>query len=496
MKQHVMVILCDQLRPDFLSCYNPSSPVQTPNIDSLAADGVRFEHATTASPVCAPGRACMMTGRWVSDHQVWTNDVPFRDGIDFLPARMKENGYACGAFGKLHHFPAKDSKGFDVAWQMEEGRLDVVRDDYLRYLKERHPSLTKAPAVSATGHFAYTAEEYYETQIAQRAMDFIAQHKDEQPCFTWVSFQGPHTPMDPPDVPYQTQQVPPPIAPDYNPDCEVAMYRKSRTNGLDAAQTERYRLGYAQMLEFIDGKIGEMVQFLKENNLYEQTTILFSTDHGDLCGDYQMFAKGPFWHAAQLEVPMILANHPRLPQDTVSDLLTSNLDIGATVLRLAGDEKALGYSLAMDALYLQEQPARETVYTEFCDSMKLISTKTHRFAYYPFTKECALIKIGEECINLANDPAYHAQVMQYMMDIMDYMILAKGVQIEAQDLTPKVQQGLAEKHPRYQAELPLVFPIASKHQIENLKRDGLDPTYNEFCKDKTILRFYRKYWET
>lgn len=126
MKNNVMVILCDQLRADFLSCYNGNSPVKTENIDLLVEDGVLFEHAVTASPVCAPGRACMMTGRYVSDHKVWTNDVPFRENIDYLPYRMKENGYACAAFGKLHHYPARDVKGFDEYWQMEENRLGDV----------------------------------------------------------------------------------------------------------------------------------------------------------------------------------------------------------------------------------------------------------------------------------------------------------------------------------------------------------------------------------
>jgi arylsulfatase A-like enzyme len=126
-KKNIVVILCDQLRKDFLSCYGFKG-LHTPNIDRLANDGVLFENAFTASPVCAPGRACMMTGRYVSDHQVFTNDVPFRDGLEYLAERFNKLGYQTGAFGKLHHFPAKDTKGFHTAfrWKKIDSKIKMI----------------------------------------------------------------------------------------------------------------------------------------------------------------------------------------------------------------------------------------------------------------------------------------------------------------------------------------------------------------------------------
>lgn len=493
MKKNVICILCDQLRTDFLSCYNPNSPVHTPNIDALTTDGILFKHAITASPVCAPGRACMMTGRYVSDHNVWTNDVPFRDNMDYLPSRMAENGYMCGAFGKLHHFPKKDTKGFHESWQMEENRLKED-DDYFQYLKALHPDIEDIFNIDENHQFKFSPEEYYESQIASRAIQFIDQHKDSNPFFTWISFQGPHTPMDPPEFEYEVQTVAEPIAPDYNPVCEVPLYRKSRHNLLNQKEIASYRLDYAKMVEFIDSKIGEIISYLKENNLYENTVILFSTDHGDLCGDYNMRQKGPFLYQAQLEVPMIIANHPNLPKGTRSSMLTSNLDIGSTFLSVAGDEKPLAYSRAIDKMYHNPSLQHETVYSEFCDSMKLISDQEFRFAYYPFTGECELVKISDEMTDLSNEPKYQSLVAKYLKDIIDYMVIAKGVGIEAQDLTPKVQQGLQKKLPTYMDQIPLVFPIASMKEIDALQAVGLDTTYNEFCKNREIYRSYNMYW--
>lgn len=494
MKNNVIVILCDQLRSDFLSCYNKNSPVSTPNIDKLAEKGTLFQHAVTASPVCAPGRASMMTGRYVSDHQVWTNDVPFREGMEYLPQRMADLGYACGSFGKLHHYPKKETKGFHEAWQMEENRLGE-EDDYLKYLKELHPEVTDVWNINQDSKFKFTSDEYYESQIALRSIQFMEKHRNKQAFFTWISFQGPHTPMDPPDVEYDTTEIPPPIEPDFTPPCEVANYRKSRNNTLNAKEIERYRLDYGKMLEFIDGKVGEILLYLEKHGLADNTTILFSADHGSLCGDYNMREKGPYLYQAQLEVPMIVSNHPDLPKNSTSTMLTSNLDIASTALELAGDSRPLGYSRGIATMYLNENYQYEKIYSEFCDSVKIISTKELRFSYYPFTGEMELVKIADERVNLSDDPKYQGIVQTFLKDIIDYMVISKGVHIEAHDLTPKVQQGLEKKLPHYQDEIPLVFPISTQKQINRLKEDGLDSNYNEFCKEKQLYRYYGKYWD-
>lgn len=493
MKKNVVVVLCDQLRADFLSCYQEASPAHTPHIDALAQDGLLCRHAVTASPVCAPGRACMMTGRYVSDHGVWTNDVPFREGLEYFPRRMQENGYRCGAFGKLHHFPAKDSKGFDVVFQMEENRLGW-EDDYLKWLAERHPQNPVLFPMDGNGRFPYSPEEYYEYRIAEEAIHFMRGCK-EAPFLAWVSFQGPHTPIDPPYVEY-TAEDSEPKSPDFSPPCEVPAYRKSRGNAFSWKEQCDYRKGYAQLVEFIDGQVGRLISFLKETGQYENTLILFSSDHGDLCGDYSMRQKGPFPYAAQLEIPLIVTNHPCLPKGEETDLLTGNLDLAATALSFAGDPRPLAYSRDLAAMYRDPSIRRSVIYSEFCDSMKVVSTQKYRLAYYPFTGQCEMFEIGRETVNLAEQPEFQSVKAEMLMHLIDFQVLAHGVRIEAQDLTPRVQAGLGEKWPGYQGEIPLAFPIAQEQERERLRRDGLDADYNEFCREHPILRSYGTYWES
>ncbi|OON93743.1 MAG: hypothetical protein ATN31_00735 [Candidatus Epulonipiscioides saccharophilum] len=493
---NVMVILCDQLRVDYLSCYG-NQQIKTPNIDSLFKDGVIFDNSITASPVCAPGRACMMTGRYVSDHNVWTNDVPFREGIDFLPERMKKNGYMCGAFGKLHHFPGKDSKGFDVALQMEERRLGI-EDDYFKYLKELHPEITDLYGHDRSGHFSYSLEEYYEHWMTNNTIEFIENNKANK-FFTWTSFQGPHGPMDAPKEDNgltEWIEIEDAINVDRNAPAEVVQYRRVRNGVKQPKACRTYRSEYARMIQIIDYEIGRILSYLKENNLYENTVIIFSTDHGDMAGDYGLFQKGPMLYKSQLDVPMIIANHPKLPKHQRSDILTSNLDIGATVLKVAGDDKPFGYSRSLEEMFNNPDYQRDVIYSEFCDSMKLVANKEYRMAYYPFTGECELVKISEETVDLSKQPEYQKIKIKFLQDIADFMVLAKGVHIETQDLTPKVQQGLAKKWPNYKKDIDIVFPLQSKRARQNLIDAGLDGDYNEFCieRDDEIIQFYGKYW--
>ena len=87
--RNIVVILCDQLRPDFLRMYGCEA-IPTPNLDRLASCGVVFDHAITQSTVCAPARATMMTGTYVSEHGVWTNDRPFAPGMEYIAERMND----------------------------------------------------------------------------------------------------------------------------------------------------------------------------------------------------------------------------------------------------------------------------------------------------------------------------------------------------------------------------------------------------------------------
>ena len=101
-KRNVLLIMCDQLRPDYLHAYGADF-IPTPNLDFLASEGAVFDNAITASTVCAPARASFITGLPVSAHGAWTNNIPCKEGTVYLPERMNEAGYLTAAVGCYDH---------------------------------------------------------------------------------------------------------------------------------------------------------------------------------------------------------------------------------------------------------------------------------------------------------------------------------------------------------------------------------------------------------
>lgn len=484
MRRNIVTILCDQLRPDFLPAYGCPA-VDTPNLDSLAENGVKFTNAITQSPVCAPARATIMTGRYVSDHGVWTNDQPFRQGIDFLPQRMTAAGYLCGAFGKLHHIPAKDTKGFTIAHLFEESRLRED-EEYEQWMKERHPEASRVFRFGQT-EFPYSKEEYYENWICDRAVDFIESASEkEAPFMAWVSFQGPHGPLDPPagsEASVREELIPKPQAQEYEPDAEPVLYRKfSRYAQFSTESHMEYRKRYCRRIAVIDEQIGRLIRVLKEKGLYENTTFLFSSDHGDLCGDLGMRHKGPMPYPGQLDIPLIIANHPGLEKGGQSDMLAGNIDIGATLLDIAGDHAPFGQSRSLIGMLNGEVARRKVNYSEFCDSVKILDTKKYRFAYYPFSGESQLFDKQDisdplQIKNLAKRPENAAILNQMYRELIEFLLISKGVRIEAQDATPKVQRGLRQKDPNWAETFQVRYPLDAEH-VEQLRKYHLDADYN------------------
>lgn len=496
MKKNIMVILCDQLRKDFLHCYG-GTECSTPNIDKLAKNGVKFNCAITSSPVCAPARAGMMTGRYVSDHGVWTNDVSFRNDMDYLPQRMKQAGYKTAVFGKLHHYPATDTKGFDISFQMEENRLGE-NDDYFKWLKNRHNEIKDEFPKDKNGNFLFSELEYYDHWIADKSIEFIK--KLEQPFFAWVSFQNPHVPLDPPKKKYSVEKsnIKKPKNINYSSGCDVPEYRKiANYANLDFDYSMEYRQKYACLIEEVDDQIGRIIETLKLNNQFENTIIIFSADHGDMCGDLGQYQKGPMPYSAQLEIPLLLSNCNGYIGNY--EFPVSNLDIGATALDIAGDNKPFGISRSLIGMYKGTEEKREETYSEFCDSIKIIDDQNYRFAYYPFTGQSQLFdkKLENfETKNMSYNLDYQELKAKYLEEIIDYMIVAQGVHIESQDLVPSVQNGLIKKQPNFKDQIPLVFPLRTQKCRKNLKNSGLNPDYNEFCKYRNVLRHYGTYWIT
>ena len=498
--QNVLVVLCDQLRPDFLPTYGCEA-VPTPNVNRLADAGVVFENAITQSTVCGPARATMMTGRYVSDHGSWTNDVPTRNGVEFLPERMNEAGYVTGAFGKLHHTPPDDVRGFRETALMEEGWLGEA-EPYLAWLRNRQPDVEGIWNYEGDT-FGFDETEYYERWIASRAIEFLEDRAgDDDPFLAWVSFQGPHTPLDPPPevkATVDTERLPEPFERPDDDLAQVAKYRKARGPEVDSrAEVMARRTAYAELIVEIDRQIGRILDRLEALDLTAETTIIFASDHGDLLGDFGLWAKGPYPYRGQLDVPMIVARHPDVPAGTRSHRLVGTIDVPGTCLELAGVEDGIGVSRSLiEAVRGPDDRVRDVIFSEFCDSIKTAYDGRYLYSYYPFTDRAELYDREDdpnERRDLAGDPEHAGIEARMLKHLIDFGIVAKGVRVEAQDFVPDQQDGVRQKHPAFDREFEVAYPLSAEDR-EKLRDAGLATEYNEFCRGRDpVANYADPYW--
>ena len=194
---------------------------------------------------------------------------------------------------------------------------------------------------------------------------------------------------------------------------------------------------------------------------------------------------------------MVLSNHPDIEAGR-SDQLVGNIDIASTLLDIAGDKRPLGLSRSLLDL-AQSQPAqpREVNFSEFCDSVKTVEDQRYRLSYYPFTGESELYDMLEDpdqTTNLAYCEKMLAVRARLLEHLVDFGVLCKGVRVEASDFVPGQQAGLVKKYQDYQRDFQVAFPLTAP-QVQALKKSGFPADYNDFCKDKPLLRNYLPpYW--
>ncbi len=353
--RNILFIMCDQLRWDYLSCAGHRT-LKTPNIDRLAARGVRFENAFVQSPICGPSRMSFYTGRYMSSHGATANFVPLRIGERNIGDHLRPLGARPVLVGKTHMMPDRDgmarlgiqpdspvgrhhcNAGFDP-FERDDGiypdrMLEKTgQPRYNDYLRDRgytgeNPWHWAANAVRTedgvrsgffndiADHPAAVAEEDSETPyMTRRAMQFMEEDDGSAPWLLHLSFIKPHWPYIAP-APYHDMYGPRDVqAPirsafeleDPNPLARLFMNRiAGRTFGRDEA-IRKVVPTYMGLIKQIDDQLGKLFAFMEERGLFEQTTIVFKSDHGDYLGDHWMGDKD-YFHDPSVRVPLIIAD--------------------------------------------------------------------------------------------------------------------------------------------------------------------------------------------
>ena len=425
-RPNILFLFPDQLRRDFLSCYGASF-IQTPNIDSIAEQGVRYDNAYSGSPLCVPARTALLTGMNSVKNGVTDNLHALRPdyneaGIRTWPQILATKGYYTAAVGKMHFYPWDARHGFQYRVICEDKLWANIRDDYHHHLKEHG---LKKLAWHEYGDYvedkgAATTdvpwEHSWDRFTGREARRFIKRYEGDGPFAMMVGFPGPHDPYDPArDFPHKfdpddmPNSVP---AAEDDPAGLQAFHIRARTRmdmdiaDFSEAEKKNIKAHYAGLVKQIDYEVGEILETLRSRELLDKTAIIFSTDHGDYLGDHGLDGKAAFFEAAT-HIPL-LVRLPGARQGTVSDDLVELRDVTATMLRLAGcDLPAYMDSQPLPELGLSDQPPRDRIFGMLTKGWMAFDGEWKLCKYS--TGQALLFNLKEdpqEQRNLAGDPKY------------------------------------------------------------------------------------------
>ncbi len=366
-RPNVLFIVVDDLRTN-LGCYGDPLAI-TPNIDALAARGVRFTRAYAQQAVCNPSRASVMTGRRPDTLRVWDLASHFRDHLPdvvTLPQHFKNHGYRTEAVGKIFHDPPKfrDAPSWSVPAQLDD--TEAVRGKYASatnlaiYQPAGKPGREKAAATDAADvpDNAYIDGRVADVAIERlRALATAASNKvpaSAQPFFLAVGFRRPHLPFSAPQRfwdfydPKKLAAVPQPEPPRGAPD--LALHDSAELRGytdmpklgpLTPEQITQLRHGYYAATSFSDAEIGRVLAALKVSGVDKNTVVVLWSDHGFHLGEHGLWAKTTNYEI-DTRVPLIIARPSEPHAGANSPALVELLNLYPTLADVCGLPAPIG----------------------------------------------------------------------------------------------------------------------------------------------------------
>lgn len=326
-QSNIIWIFGDQHRAQALGCMGDEN-ISTPNIDALAADGVTFERAVAGCPLCCPYRGSLLSGRYphraVPGHQMRLPPELLTIAQPFRAA-----GYHTAWFGKWHLDGFQEKDGRAVLHAIPKNRRGGF-DTWLGYENNNAQYDTWLHGHSATEEVAHFRLDGYETDALT---DLVLNHIEERaredaPFFAALSAQPPHNPyVAPPE--WMGRYAPGRIALRENVPPIASVVERAR----------RELAGYYAMIENLDWNVGRIVARLRQRGIYDDTHIVFFSDHGDMHGSHGQFLKTSPWEEA-VRVPFILGGGRRyeMKAGTRVDAPLNHVDVGPTSLGLCGIE--------------------------------------------------------------------------------------------------------------------------------------------------------------
>lgn len=467
-KPNFLVFVADQMQSACLGC-NGNPDVKTPNIDNLAEEGHSFKNAYCVNPICMPSRATLATGLTPRQHGCVCNGTGLPEDIPTVMQALSNNGYRTFSSGKIHLQPlgelaaegktiyTKESRhlwqkgiinklenyyGFEKVY-LADNHVNCTYGDYYNEMMQSHPDVIEKYDVSNAYYINEEAPAswridipkglHYNDRIADKCIEFIEETGKEKPFFIWCSFPDPHFPYvatKPYSEMYDPQKIQ--INPTYNITGDLTdrlAEERKKTRRLSESGIREITAQTYGAITHIDDCIGRVIEYLKQNGYYDNTVVIFLTDHGEYLGAQNLWGKSIWMREELIKVPFVI----RLPQryKCSEDKPVSLLDFAPTILDIAGISQSVmdirGYRFA-DRVYLPgesllpylkgEQELKDRpVLIEYDEDfhkgpearVRTIVSMGYKLTLYGHCNEGILIDLSkdkDELCNLYDDPNY------------------------------------------------------------------------------------------
>ncbi len=452
---NIVYLLTDQWRYDCVGV-NGAKTCLTPNLDRIAEEGTRFSCAYMANPLCSPARASILTGLYPHHHGQLTNTGNFNGVFDKqvlekkgFPQYLAEQGWNTGYIGKFH----LREEGNQQQWHFNDWRKE---EDFVRELKERGISydfginevqpLEWGGEAPFWGPSVLSEKDHHDAWVADQALDMIDQFsEDNKSFFLCAGFHGPHFPY----------AVPEPYCSMYDPELveRWANFDETFENKPEVQQKELMRWNTAHLTfkdwqkvvavywgycSYIDAQIGRIADKLKEKGLYEDTMIVFSSDHGDMLGAHRMFNKGFNLYEEDNHIPLIVKLPGKAGQKKECSNYVSLVDLAPTFLEFAGtapdtEQPMDGSSLLPLMKEGEEAPEwRKKILVEFNGyestlvTSRMIRNDKWKFIYNPFSVDELYDMESDpgEMRNLAPLPAFSHVLRRWREEMFETLAQA------------------------------------------------------------------------
>jgi choline-sulfatase len=363
---NLLFLMSDQHQREASGCYG-SKEVQTPNIDRIAARGVRFERTYCQAPVCVPARGSMITGVYPHQHGA-------RILADALPEEartvghfFKERGYVTGAIGKMHFVDESRRHGFDHR---------LYEADFARTLSQDERALLKKDQGGAEGvggkPSALPARFFQDNWYAEKTVEFLRANKDRPFCL-WSSFLMPHTPLVPMKEFYDKYDpgkltLPKRPADDLVGGFEGHLIRAKERGWYEQTDESlgRSLAGYYGNISQMDACVGRVYDTLCELGLDQNTVVVYTSDHGEMAGAHRMWTKHNMFEQS-VAVPLIVSLPGSMEDRKVRSELVEHVDLFPTLTELCGHGSVKGIEGRSFAGLVQgkRHERREFAYSEY-----------------------------------------------------------------------------------------------------------------------------------